>query len=163
MSNSNNTPHASQNNQYYISILAFDDIEILLPQSDISSIESIYEFEKSAYKAKHLGHILNRSKKVPVYSFSSSLDLIKAYPGTRRPQCAILKHSYGEFAILCQDIRNAVLNNIHFQNIPECMNNNKIPLTHLCLYQESDDKQKVGMVSNADALYNYIEKIEYTL
>ncbi|VAW64530.1 hypothetical protein MNBD_GAMMA09-927 [hydrothermal vent metagenome] len=163
MLDSNNNQPVSQNNQYYISILAFDDIEILLPQSDISSIESIYEFEKSAHKAKHLGHILNRNKKVPVYSFSSSLDLIKAYPGTRRPQCAILKHSYGEFAILCQDIRNTILSNIHFQNIPECMNNNKIPLTHLCLYQETNDRQKVGMVSNADALYNYIKNIEGTL
>ena len=150
-----------QEKQYYISVLSFDGIDILLPQNEISSVESIYEFEKSTQNEKHQGYILNRGEDIAVYGFSSSLELISSYAGSGRPQqCIILNHSYGKFAILCQDIRNMIISNIHFQLIPECMNSGQTPLTHICLYQEANNNQKVGMVSNADALFNYIRQVE---
>ncbi|VAW59442.1 hypothetical protein MNBD_GAMMA11-54 [hydrothermal vent metagenome] len=160
------TEHFLQDNQYPLSILSFDNIEILLAQKDIRFITPDYTFEKNTLPEKHLGYITDYStnkgqhtgeagKKLNAYAFCSELKLIKTFP-EQKPQCVILKHSRGEIAVLCRKIRNITLNNIHIQTIPQCMNSTRMPLTHLCLYQEPENDPKLGMMSNADSLFNYI-------
>lgn len=149
--------HATQNDSaYYISLLGFAGKQLMIPQADVISVESIYELSPDAPNSLCLGHIIFRGNRVPVYSFSSAFELMGSVP-ENRVQCVILQHETGEFALLCENIQNIQLVDIRFEEIPACMNHPAMPLTHLSIYQTADHSQKLGLVSNADRLAQYIE------
>lgn len=153
------TQQASLAKQLRLTILSFNGTEILLAKNEIHPVGADYVFEKNSTADKHLGYISGTAKsagkKINVYGFSSALELINAYP-VEKPQCVIAQHASGEIAILCQNIRQITLENIHTQPVPECMHSTNTPLTHLCLYRDAHNEQKMGMMSSADTLFNYI-------
>ncbi len=153
------TQQTSVAKQLRLTILSFNGTEILLAKNEVYAVGADYVFEKNSTADKHLGYISGTAKsagkKINVYGFSSTLELINACP-VEKPQCVIARHASGEIAILCQNIREITLNNIHTQAVPECMHSTNMPLTHLCLYQNARNEQQMGMMSNADTLFNYI-------
>ncbi|VAW51552.1 hypothetical protein MNBD_GAMMA06-314 [hydrothermal vent metagenome] len=145
--------------QLRLCILSFNGTEILIAKNEVSLVNAGYVFEKNSPADTHLGYISDAEKKINLYGFSSTLELIKFYP-VEKSQCIITRHARGEIAILCQDIKEITLKSIHTQPVPECMRSTNMPLTHLCLYQNAHNEQKMGMISNADTLFNYI--LNYT-
>lgn len=145
--------------QYHVSKLFFDGVELLMPQNEIFSIESIYELELEPVQEnrKHIGVIYRQGVKLPVYGFSGMMDILKSVPEDRF-QCVVIRHLQSNFAILCNEIINVTLDEIDFQDIPDCMSHGLIPLTHLCLYKEKDNHLKLGLVTNADCLNKYISQ-----
>ncbi len=141
----------------YISKLSFSDIELLIPQNEILSIESIYELEDDTGKGGHIGVINKQGVKLPVYCFSDSMDIVDYLPEDRF-QCVAVRHNQGDFALLCHEVVNIVLKGMDFKDIPGCMDNGLIPLTHLCLYQGDAGQTKLGLVTHADFLYKYISR-----
>jgi len=146
------------NAKFHVSILSFAGIELIVPQSEILSIESIYELETSNGNERHIGVIYKQGVKLPVYCFSKSMDLYRSLPEDRF-QCVVLKHDELMISLLCFEITNAVISDIEFQKLPICMNNNIIPLTHLCLYKGTDNVRKLGMVTSTVCLNEYINKL----
>jgi len=145
--------------KFHVSILSFAGIELIVPQSEILSIESIYELETNHGNERHIGVIHKQDIKLPVYCFSKSMDIYKSLPEDRF-QCVVLKHDEVMFSLLCYEITNAVISDIEFHNIPICMNNNLIPLTHLCMYKGADGARKLGMVTSTVCLNEYINKLK---
>jgi len=146
------------NAKFHVSILSFAGIELIVPQSEILSIESIYELETSNGNERHIGMIHKQGMKLPVYCFSKSMDLYRSLPEDRF-QCVVLKHDELIFSLLCYEITNAEISDIEFHNLPVCMDNNIIPLTHLCLYKGTDSVRKLGMVTSTARLNEYINKL----
>jgi len=150
----NNSP-LNSNMAYHVSRLSFGGIEILMPQSDIVSIESIYELDRDKDNNKYLGLIYKQGTKIPVYCFSETMNVLTYLPEDRF-QCVVVRSEYGDFAVLCNEIKNVVLSDIRFEPIPQCMDNGVVPLTHLCLYRENESGMKLGLVTNAACLNAYI-------
>jgi len=148
-----------EDEKFHVSILSFAGIELIVPQSEIASIESIYELETNQGSEKYLGVIHKQGVKLPVYCFSKSMDIYRSLPQDRF-QCVVLRHDDLMFALLCFEITNAVISDIEFHNLPICMNNNIVPLTHLCLYKDAESARKIGMVTNAVCLNEYINKLK---
>ncbi len=158
MSQTVESPHKVseyKENVFYISLLVFAGKELIMPQSDIVSVESIYELSKDTPNSLCLGHIVFRGNRVPVYSLSGAFDLMTDIPDNR-VQCVIMQHENGELALLCEQIRNTKLHDIQFDEIPACMNHAAMPLTHLAIYQAIDNTQRLGLVTNADCMADYI-------
>lgn len=141
---------------YHVSKLSFGGIEIIMPQSEIVSIESIYELERGKDNKKYLGLIYRQGAKVPVYCFSEKMNVLSYLPDDRF-QCVVIRGDQGDFAVLCHEIKNAVLTDIYFESIPPCMDNGLIPLTHFSLYRDAENCMKVGLVTNAACLKAYID------
>jgi len=154
-----NTRQTATTRQLHLAVLSFNDTEILIAKNEVYPVGTDYVFEKNDTADKHLGYISGTAKsagkKINVYGFSSTLELIKSWP-IEKPECIIVRHTRGEIAVLCQGIRKITLNNAHTQTVPECMHSTNMPLTHLCLYQDAHNEQKMAMITNADTLFNYI-------
>lgn len=148
--------HAEQ--VYHISRLSFDDLELLIPQDDVVSVESVYELNTKTDQNKFLGYIPFQSSRIPVYSLSASLELMP-FVADNRAQCVVVKYSGGWFALLCQEIRNFQLTDIRFEPVPACMNHSAMPLTHLALYSNAGGDRQLGLVSHADLIMHYIEQL----
>lgn len=153
------TQQTTPDRQFHLSILSFNGTEILLAKSEIYSVGTDYVFEKNSATDKHIGYISGTAKsagkKINVYGFSSTLELLRSCP-VEKPQCIIVRHARGEIAILCQSTEEIILNNAHTQTVPECMHSTNMPITHLSLYQDTQNEQKIAMITNADTLFNYI-------
>lgn len=145
--------------RYHVSMLSFAGIKLIVPQSEILSIESIYELESNEDNENHIGVIYKQGIKLPVYCFSKSMEIYKSLPEDRF-QCVVLQHENIMFSLLCNEITNAVISEIEFHKLPICMNNNRVPLTHLCLYKDADNMHKLGMVTNTIRLNEYINKLK---
>ncbi|MCW9046745.1 MAG: hypothetical protein OQK46_01595 [Gammaproteobacteria bacterium] len=139
--------------------MSFAGIKLIVPQSEILSIESIYELESNEDNDNnYIGVIYRQGIKLPVYCFSKSMEIYKSLPEDRF-QCVVLQHENIMFSLLCYEISNAIISEIEFHNLPICMNNQRIPLTHLCLYKDAENINKLGMVTSTVCLNEYINKL----
>ncbi len=66
--------------QYHISILVFDGIELLIPQCEIVSIESLYKLDVKDEIYHLVGKLLIQGKNVPIYCFSENMTLLSYIP-----------------------------------------------------------------------------------
>lgn len=144
---------------YHVTKLLFDNVEVIIPQQEVVSIESIHELKAVGKDKKYVGRIDREQVKVPVYSFSDEMKILPGVSETRS-KCVVIRHDEGDFSLLCRDIQNAVLSDMRLQEVPLCMHNGEMPLTHLCLYKETDKFLKLGLVSNAECLSQYIKKTQ---
>ena len=140
---------------YHVARISFGGIDILMPQSEIVSIESVYELERGQSNQKYLGVIHKQGAKVPVYCFSETMNVLTYLPEDRL-QCVVISSKQGNYAVLCQDINNITLNDIQIEPIPQCMNNGVVPITHLCIYKEMMGETRLGLITNSEIFNTYI-------
>lgn len=143
---------------YHLSKLLLGDVEVIIPQEEVVSIESIHQLIPADKNKKYIGKIHKRHIKVPVYYLSDSMEILHAATN-ERSKCVVIKHHEGDFSVLCQDIENVVLSDMRLQSLPQCMNSKVMPLTHLCLYKDAEKILKLGLVTNAECLNKYIKNI----
>ncbi len=136
----------------YITSLIMSRCELLLPQSDVISVQSIYDIDTSRPHTMSVGSIKFRGRLLPVYALSSELTLLLKIPD-KHAQCALVKYRDGEYFLLCEGVSNYQTNQISFHDLPVCMKTDTMPLTHLALYKLGDNTEQLGMMTNGDALY----------
>lgn len=146
----------SSDDAYYVCKLLFGVVEVIIPQDEVVSIESVYELTPGDENNRNIGEIFKQKIKIPVYCFSDSMEILSQVP-EGRTKCVIVRHKDGDFSILCQDIQNVVLSDMRLQTVPPCMNSRNMPLTHLCLYKEFGNLVKLGLITNAACLNEYIK------
>lgn len=143
---------------YHVTKLVFGSIEVMVPQGEVLSVESVYELSPRSNDKKHIGVIYKKKTRIPVYCFSDSMEILRQAPEDRS-KCVVIRHDEGDFSILCHDIKNVVLSDMRLQAVPACMNSRKMPLSHLCLYKESSSLLTLGLVTNAACLNGYINNV----
>jgi len=142
--------------QFHLSILSFGSIELLMPQCDIVSIESLNELNSQYDNHLSIGSLTIQGKDIPVYCFSENMDFLIYHPADRM-QCVIIKHDSALFGVVCCELTNKVLNSLCFEDVPVAMKNINMPITHLCLYKMDEVDMGLGLVTNASALNYYID------
>ena len=152
----NNTSNTSiKTYTYHLATLIIDNFNMFLPQSDIKSIESLYELTSEGEYNGNIGVIHKSGDIIPVYSLSKTLDILDTVP-EKRNQCVVIKHDKGDYAVICTDTRYVVMTDAKFQEIPMAMRTNNMPLKYLCLFKNEHCEQKLGMISDSKCLKNYI-------
>jgi hypothetical protein len=147
----------SSSDAFHVSKLLFDNVEIIIPQDEVVSIESIHELNPADSGKRFIGEIFKQNFTVPVYCLSDSMELL-ACVSEVRSKCVVIRHGDVDFSLLCQDIQNVVLYDMRLQKVPRCMTGRNMPVTHLCLYKEVVNLLNLGLVTNASCLYEYIMK-----
>lgn len=143
---------------YHVARLNIGNVELIIPQDEIVSIESTFTLNSMQEIKLSIGEISRDNVKVPVYCFSESMEILTGRPDDIS-KCVVIRHPDGDFSIVCNEIQNLVLSDMRLQNVPACMNSHHVPLTYLCLYKETDNVMKLGLVSNADCLHEYINDV----
>ena len=144
-------------NEYHVSLFVFDQFKLMFPQSDVISVESVYELKTAGHKSNVLGYIVYATERLPVYCLSDELTALHAVPDDRY-QCGVIKSTYTNYALLCKDVKNDVIRPVSIDVMPASMSMPGSPITHLCVYKDGENNNQLGMVSNAEALSRYLHK-----
>ena len=70
----------STNEGYHVCKLFFSGIEIIIPQDEVVSIESVYELTPEDENKKYIGEIYKQKARVPVYCFSDAMEVLTQLP-----------------------------------------------------------------------------------
>lgn len=136
-----------------VSVLKLNSLNLMLPQSDIRSLESASDMDLAAPALSSVGWITYMQKRWPVYCLSDQLALMPHAPVDRRA-CVILAMGVGFMGIMCDDI--VVLKEFSSQQyeLPLAMRYPDTPLLHLEKYE-----QGIACFSNSYRLTSFVEKL----
>jgi chemotaxis signal transduction protein len=146
--NINNT--ASNHAANKVVVLAIDGLQLIVPQADIRTVESITDVAVADKMPKSVGWINYRGQRWPVVCLSHELLLLNVVPASRRA-CVMLAFDGNYLGLLCDDAK--VLANFVQQSyfVPASMRKLESPLTGLVQYE-----QGLACLSDASHLGSYV-------
>jgi hypothetical protein len=130
----------------YFANMTFAGLQLLIPQSDIYSLEPTIDMTPCLDTIGAVGQLQQGSEVWSLYALSSDLSLLNSCPNSYRI-AVLLKNVNPVYGLLCEQIDTITRNQIHIQPIPRAMYNPKSPLLALAIY----DKE-VRYISSASAL-----------
>ena len=144
----NNTASDQATNK--VVVLAIDGLNLIVPQADIRTVESIADVAVVDKMPKSVGWINYRGQLWPVVCLSHELLLLDAIPASRRA-CVMLAFDGNYLGLLCDDAK--VLANFSQQNfaVPVSMRTHESPITGLIHYQ-----QGLACLSDASHLISFV-------
>lgn len=100
--------------------IALGKSRLLLPVSELLSIESTAGIRPSHEHPGSCGHILLNNKELPVYAFDGDL---QQKPVTNYPKqmCVCLDNGRDQFGIVCDNAGKVILDNMKLHELPVCM------------------------------------------
>lgn len=134
-------------------LLKIGGLNLLLPQSEIRTLESATDLEVAAPALHSVGWITYAQKRWPVYCLSAELALLEVTPVERRA-CAMLPIGAGYLGIMCDDMIIQKDFAAQQYELPVAMRLPDTPILHLVDYE-----QGIACVSNAMRLTAYIEQL----
>lgn len=105
----------------------------LIPQGEVVAFEPAIDIDQVSMDDGSIGRIAYKNKQLPVYSFTSALELVQTLPESRRI-CVCLRHGDIQFGILCDEIDNVQDLDFTLFPIPECMQTDSCPVENLAVY-----------------------------
>ena len=134
-------------------LIKIDGLNLLLPQGEIRTLESIAELDTAAPALHSAGWVVYEQKRWPVYCLSEELSLMSLVPAERRA-CAMMAMGSGYIGILCDDM--IILNDFVAQRheLPVAMRLADSPILHLVAYE-----QDIACVCNANKLTAYVNQL----
>lgn len=134
-------------------LLKINGLNLLLPQGEIRSLESVTDVDETAPALLSAGWITFLQKRWPVYCLSEKLTLLAHMPLESRA-CALVAMGAGYIGIMCNDM--IVLKNFTAQryDLPVAMRLPDSPVLYLVQYE-----QDIACVSKASRLTAYIEQL----
>lgn len=140
-----------------LALLAFDDTWLVLPLTDVATVERTTEMRYGDGYGRSIGRLTHAGRRYAVYGFSPRLRLLSELP----PQhlfCACLAGPEGQLgvALACNTVTPINLSRDDvLQPLPECMRRTGAPLQHLL-----KRGQQLMPVTTAAALTAYIASLE---
>jgi len=134
-------------------LLKIGGLNLLLPQSEIRTLESATDIEAASPALHSVGWIVYAQKRWPVYCLSAELALMEVAPSERRA-CAMLAMGAGYLGVMCDDMIIQKDFAAQRYELPVAMRLPDTPILHLVDYE-----QGIACASNAIRLTAYIEQL----
>lgn len=116
-------PAHSPDKQARFTLIRLDLVELLVPQADLLTLESILDLEENGGQGGALGVIAFRRERVPVYCPTDALEPSPTLiPGRRI--CCVLATAEQVFAIACREVTSIVAAAAKLVELPSCMHSN---------------------------------------
>lgn len=134
-------------------LLKINGLNLLLPQSEIRTLESVSDMDSASPVLHSAGWITYSHKRWPVYCLSEDLSLMAKVPVERRA-CAMLAMGSGYIGVMCDDM--IILKDFTppRHELPDAMRLPQTPIEYLVSYD-----QRIACVSSANRLTAYIEQL----
>lgn len=130
--------------------LAVDALSLVVPQSEIHTLEPLADVATDAASQGSVGWITAEGQRWPVYCFSKELTPMKTVPAGRRI-CVLVADGGRYFGLLCDQVQTLEGDQFLEWPLPECMKGPSSPVSSLILQGE-----KVYGMTTAAALAAYI-------
>ena len=129
------------------------DLRLLVPQEDVSTVESATDIRIPTSKFGAFGSIRIGRERLPVYCLSESLGELRADLGSRRI-CPILAGRDGNYGVLCDEVELIPADQLDGKALPPAMRGESVAIGGLAIHEEH-----LVCVSSADALFNTIQRL----
>lgn len=116
-------------------MLVIDELKLLIPQAQISSLELSIAMEIDTSDALTAGYFQFENQSWPVFCFNNNLDVLKSVPEARKV-CILLQTETDYFALLCDQALLIKPEVIQLQALPEVMTTNEMPLSALAILDD---------------------------
>jgi hypothetical protein len=100
--------------------IALGKSRLLLPASELLSIESATGISPSHEHPGSCGHIMLNNKELPVYAFDDDLQQ-KPVMDNPKQMCVCLDNGRDQFGIICDHAGKVILDNMKLHELPVCM------------------------------------------
>lgn len=140
-----NQMQAIESSDYFANV-TFAGLQLLIPQSDIYSLEPTVDMTPCPDVIGAAGQLQQGNEVWSLYALSSDLSLLDRCPPSYRI-AVLLKNVKPVFGLLCEQIDTLAQNQISIHPVPTAMRNPKSPLLALAIYGE-----EVHYISSASAL-----------
>lgn len=127
-------------------VLVFGGLQLLIPQSDIYSLEPVLDMAPCFDIIGSVGHLKQGGKMWSLYALSSDLDLLDSCPDSYRI-AILMKNVKSEYGLLCEQVDSIARDQINIYPIPAVMYCKDAPLLALALHGE-----EVCYISSASEL-----------
>lgn len=131
-------------------LLTLDQRTLLMPQSEIRTLESVLDIHTGHPPVQAVGWLSFEQQDCPVYGMDAALAPLSEVPVSQRI-CVLLTLSQGYFGLLCSDIATLPGSAVEFRPLPAAMATPNTPLRALALFEG-----RVALVSTAMALAAYL-------
>lgn len=137
----------------YFANLIFSDIQLLIPQGDIFSLEPSLDIIDIKEK-NSIGQVQQAGITWSLYALSGDLEVLKERP--KQAHIVVLfKHTEPASGLLCEQISTIASKELLIQDIPAAMYAKDSPLLALAIYQN-----EVRFISSAVALNKFFNSEE---
>jgi chemotaxis signal transduction protein len=126
--------------------LVMHDLNLMIPQADIYSLEPITDMSPNHDSTAVLGFVQLQQQAIPVYALSAELQPLQQKPANYRI-IVLMKNVDHTYGLLCEQIYAIKAEQIRLHSLPSVMRHAHTVLTHLAHYQE-----QVHCVSSAQLL-----------
>jgi len=126
--------------------LGFAGLQLLIPQSDIYSLEPAVDITPDTETIGSVGQLEQSGEVWSLYALSADLDLLKTCPDNYRI-AILLKNVTPQYGLLCEQVNTISRDQISIHPIPPVMHCKNSPLLALALYGD-----EVRYISSASAL-----------
>jgi hypothetical protein len=130
----------------YFANLTFAGLQLLIPQSDIYSLEPTVDMTSCLDAIGAVGQLQQGTEVWPLYALSSDLNLLDSCPDSYRI-AVLLKNIKPVYGLVCEQIDTLARSQMSIHPIPRAMHNPESPLLALALYGE-----EIRYISTASAL-----------
>ncbi|MFO1351943.1 MAG: hypothetical protein U1F68_15220 [Gammaproteobacteria bacterium] len=144
------TPSLQQAPQSY-ALLTLDRRLLLLPQSEILTLEPVLDVEVTRKPAKGVGWLGFEGRDWPVYALDDDLNPLPVAP-TQRRVCVLVNASGQYIGLICSSIATVRAAELRTRSLPAAMTRPGTLLRGLALHND-----RLGVVSTGEALANYLQ------
>ena len=130
-------------------VLHISDLRLFVPQTEVKGLESI-DVLKAGNDGMCFEYTLSETERYPVYVMDEKLkpqqQLVRA-----GQECVLLNDGLNQFAVVCEQLHEAMREQIQLRSIPRSMRTARSPIQALAVFEG-----RLGCVTNAGLLYQYL-------
>lgn len=112
--------------------IALGELELLVPQADVHSVEPIAEIDETAATGASVGAVQLAARQWPIYALSAALSPRRTVPDEARV-CVLLGDAGFWFGLVCLEIGAVGVSRIASTPLPVCMRKAPSPIDALAL------------------------------
>lgn len=136
--------------QRYIRLF-FDDLNLLLPQHQLHTLEPVSDLQTPAVSQDGVGWMANGGHRWPVYCLSGALETMHLIPDNRRI-CVLVAHQSRAFGLVCENVDTMPEQELMSWPLPNCMYTPGTPINALALHD-----RRVYCMSTVTSMGIYME------
>jgi hypothetical protein len=130
----------------HFALLTFAGLRLLIPQSDIRSLEPALDITPCFEPIGSVGQLTQEGAVWSLYALSSELSLLPDCPDNYRI-VILMKNVQSRYGLLCEDIETIARSQMSIHSVPAIMNAENSPLLAFAIYED-----QVLYISSASAL-----------
>ena len=133
--------------------IAIETLNILIPQTDIVTIETIAGLDHKQASPPEVAHLTFNNNTIPIYALNDSYKVLDQIPSTYTI-AIILKSKNGHYGLLCEKMSTHTTHEaIEIEKIPAVILSSSSPI-----YLMTSCKNKITYIVRSDDLKTYIER-----